>query len=322
MEVDEPAAVAGGDASDPDWVSDGSFSGFGSEEQDQTPIRHRREYRGRRRGRGRLAARRGARRHREVSSGDSTGDEEEEEGGVARRLGGDRQRSRRRVRARRESGSARPVPSDGDEWTQDPTPPNLHRFTGIPGLNVPAPSTILGFLQLFITRELLEFLAAETNAYAHHMRNEVRRPDLMAWVPVTVRDIAVFLGLNVVMGLFPAPTRRMYWRRNKLYSMPNFAAVMSRHRFEAITRYFHSFNRKAIPRGNTDRLILVRTLMEYFQERFQRAYTPERNISLDEGLMPYKGRLSIKTYNPRSPASIASSSICCVKPRVGMFLTS
>ncbi|XP_066937335.1 piggyBac transposable element-derived protein 4-like [Macrobrachium rosenbergii] len=111
----------------------------------------------------------------------------------------------------------------------------------MPGLNVPTPTTILGFLQLFITRELLVYLAAETNAYAYYMRKEMCRGDKGSWVPVTVQEMAIFLGLIIIMGIFPAPERRMCWQT-------------------------------------------------------------ERNVSLDEGLMPYKGRLSIKTYNPQKPS--------------------
>ena len=62
---------------------------------------------------------------------------------------------RGRVRAR--------SPEGVDEgWSEDPTPPNMHAFTAVPGLTVPVPMTALGFLQLFLTRELLEFLVVET----------------------------------------------------------------------------------------------------------------------------------------------------------------
>ena len=41
--------------------------------------------------------------------------------------------------------------------------------------------------------------------------------------------------------------------------------------------------------------------MEYLQDLCRRMYVPRQNLSLDEGIMPYKGRLSIKTYNPMKP---------------------
>ena len=299
---DDPDFVVGASPADDsaDAFSEGSFSGFGSE--DHTPIRHRRGRARDRLGRRVRPGRRGVRRQRSLSP--SASSDEDHAPSSSRPAVAAGRRRRRRVSARRDSGSVRPPPHSDDDagWSQDPTPPDLLDFSGRPGMNVPIPTTLLGFLQLFITRELLEYLTVETNSYANYIRNEVRRPDVMDWTPVTVQDIAVFMGMSIIMGFFPAPTRRMYWRRSKLYSMANFAAIMSRHRFEAITRYFHTFNRKAVPRGTTDKLILVRSIMEHLQERFRTTYTPERNISLDEGLMPYKGRLSIKTYNPQKPS--------------------
>ena len=41
--------------------------------------------------------------------------------------------------------------------------------------------------------------------------------------------------------------------------------------------------------------------MDYLQQRFRALYIPECNVSLDEGLVPFKGRLSMKVYNPKKP---------------------
>ena len=106
----------------------------------------------------------------------------------------------------------------------------------------------------------------------------------------------------MVMGFFPAPNVRMCWRRDRVYSMPNLALLMTRGHFEAIRQYFHTFNRKAIHMDNLDRLIVVRPIVTFFRERFRQVYTPECDLSLDEGLMPYKGCLSIKVYNPKKPS--------------------
>ncbi|MDG8288249.1 transposase, partial [Streptococcus pneumoniae] len=50
-----------------------------------------------------------------------------------------------------------------------------------------------------------------------------------------------------------------------------------------------------------DCLILVLPVLEYIREWCQFLVVPSKNLSLDEGMMPYKGRLSIKVYNPKKP---------------------
>ena len=76
---------------------------------------------------------------------------------------------------------------------------------------------------------------------------------------------------------------------------------MTYRRFLQLGRYIHAYNKRAVPPNNRDRLVLVRPIMEYIQERCSRLYLPNQELSLDEGIMPYKGRLSIKTYNPAKP---------------------
>ncbi|XP_064098765.1 piggyBac transposable element-derived protein 4-like [Macrobrachium nipponense] len=76
---------------------------------------------------------------------------------------------------------------------------------------------------------------------------------------------------------------------------------MPRNSFLPLDRYFNTFNRRAIARNNPDRFILVRPVLEYIHERCQILVVPGNNLSLDEGMMPYKGRLSIKVYNPKKP---------------------
>ena len=82
---------------------------------------------------------------------------------------------------------------------------------------------------------------------------------------------------------------------------PNVASLRTRDTYLALDRFFHAFNRWAIPRSNTDRLIIVRPVLEYIHDRCKTLIVPSRNLSLDEWMMLYKGQLSIKVYNPKKP---------------------
>ena len=236
-----------------------------------------------------------------VQESDSDGDSEGD--GPVRGAGG-RGRARRigrrggRCRARSRSPEGGDV-SDG--WTEDPTPPNMHQFSPVPGLTVPVPTTPLGFIQLFLTRELLNYLMDETNDYAWYCRNELRTTLSCQWDRCNITNLAHYLGLQIFFGLLPASNVRQYWRRGFFLATLNVPALMTRDAFLAMDRYFHGFNQRAIPRGNQYRLIAVRSVMEYLQDRCRSLVVPGENLSLDEGMMAYKGRLSIKVYNPKKP---------------------
>ena len=185
--------------------------------------------------------------------------------------------------------------------TEDATPPVLHPFTPAPGMTVPVPTTPLGFLQLFLSLELLQFMTEETNDYAQYVRHEMRQTRSYAWTPCTVAEMARYLGMVMMMGVVSFPNMKMYWRKSCPMYAPAFATAMSRPRFLAMSRYFHTFNRRAIPKNNEDKLIIVKPIMNYLLEKCRSLVIPERELSLDEGILPYKGHLSIKVYNPMKP---------------------
>ena len=75
-------------------------------------------------------------------------------------------------------------------------------------MSVPVPTTIVGFLQLFLTLELLQFLTEETNNYASYVRDELGLTRSYNWDPVTVAEMARYLGMVVFMGIVPFPNLR------------------------------------------------------------------------------------------------------------------
>ncbi|XP_069194662.1 piggyBac transposable element-derived protein 4-like [Procambarus clarkii] len=94
---------------------------------------------------------------------------------------------------------------------------------------------------------------------------------------------------------------RMYWQTNKLWHARFFNVFTSSRQFQHIAKFFHTYNNKAVPENNSDRLIKVRPVMEYLAEKFASVYVPKKELSLDEGTMAWRGRLSFKVYNPNKP---------------------
>ncbi|KAG8223668.1 hypothetical protein J437_LFUL001776 [Ladona fulva] len=49
---------------------------------------------------------------------------------------------------------------------------------------------------------------------------------------------------------------------------------------------------------SSDRLHKIRPILAYFLEKFKTVYMPKRDLSLNEGVIPWRGRLRFRTYNP------------------------
>ena len=88
--------------------------------------------------------------------------------------------------------------------------PNIENFIGNSGIKVHIPETPLGLLQLLIIGELLEHFIKNTNIYAHK-RKRNNEDHFRRWYKASIVDIAKYLGLTILLGIFKLPGLSMYW---------------------------------------------------------------------------------------------------------------
>jgi hypothetical protein len=70
-------------------------------------------------------------------------------------------------------------------------------------------------------------------------------------------------------------------------------------RFEILNKYFHISD--PLQENPTDKLTKIRPLISKLENAFQDVYVPGKNISIDEGLIKFNGRLSFKQHMPKKP---------------------
>ncbi|KAM5148797.1 piggyBac transposable element-derived protein 4-like [Mantella aurantiaca] len=134
------------------------------------------------------------------------------------------------------------------------------------------------------------------------------------WEPVTKNDIWNFLGLIILQGVVKKPLQKWYWSTNKLLETPFFGTVMTEYRFSLIMKFLHFTNNEEFDE-TTHPAPKLKKIWEVFQmvvKNFQQTYVPKRDISIDESLMAYKGRLSWIQYiaSKRARFGIKSYMLC------------
>ena len=92
----------------------------------------------------------------------------------------------------------------------------------------------------------------------------------------------------------------MDWSTDLFYHTPTFAQVMPRIRFQLLQRFLH-FQDNQDPTydpndPDRDRLFKVRTIINMLKENFNTVYYPPKNLTIDESLVIFKGRLLFKQY--------------------------
>lgn len=166
----------------------------------------------------------------------------------------------------------------------------------------------------FFDDELLDLIVEETNRYAEHCirvksseSQDGKLPPssrLRAWTPTNITEVKAFLAIQISMGLCRQPTVEDYWSDYWLTKTPNFTKVMSRNRFQLLTAFCHfTDNSQRIPRGEEgyDALFKIRKVFDSVVAKCKELYTPKQNISIDEMMISWKGRLSFKQYLPKKP---------------------
>ena len=96
---------------------------------------------------------------------------------------------------------------------------------------------------------------------------------------------------------------------------PFISKVMSRNRFELLWRYLHFSDNTTI--DTTEPLGKVKWVLGYLTKRFRRMFTPYDRISIDEGMLSWRGRLQFRVYNPAKPTKYGIKSYILCDSRTG-----
>ncbi|XP_068122125.1 piggyBac transposable element-derived protein 4-like [Hyperolius riggenbachi] len=211
--------------------------------------------------------------------------------------------------------------SDARVWcpvntTRAPPPPPRFPFTGEPGLKVACEHCPLAYLQLFFSDAVIDKIVVETNRYAAQEIAAPRRPlsRTRMWEPITKEDLWWFLGLIILQGVVGKPLQKWYWSTNKVIATPFFGTVMSEYRFGLIMKFLHFADNTAFDESThpAPKLKKIWEVHQLVMENFRNTYVPQRDISVNESLMAFKGRLSWIQYiaSKRARFGVKSYTLC------------
>ncbi|XP_014663289.1 PREDICTED: piggyBac transposable element-derived protein 4-like [Priapulus caudatus] len=113
-----------------------------------------------------------------------------------------------------------------------------------------------------------------------------------------------FIGLVLAMAIHKLPQINNYWSSNWVLNVPQFCQVFTTKRFWALWSNIHLVNNEtALPRDHADhdRLFKVRPILNILTRTFEDNYSPGQCVAVDESMVRFKGRSSLKQYMPMKP---------------------
>jgi hypothetical protein len=160
---------------------------------------------------------------------------------------------------------------------------------------------------LYWDNEIWELFLLETNNRAQRV-TAVKPTSHVAKIlgknPVSLPEIKAFFALRISMELLLYKNRyEEYWRtkNSSICQTPGYANVMTKDHVLAIWACLHVVNEDDPNLNKSDKIYKVRPVFNHLLAKFKHNHVPFCHLSLDEGMIPTKNKLSIKQYIKDKP---------------------
>lgn len=139
---------------------------------------------------------------------------------------------------------------------------------------------------------ILEDIVYQTNLYGTQNGKNLN---------IKNENMLAFIGINFIMGYNRLPSWKDYWSTSPDLGVKLIAESMPRALFDKILVNLHCNDNTALPDNNKDKLYKIRPMIDKMNFVFKQHYFGTREVSVDESMIKFKGRSSLKQYNPMKP---------------------
>lgn len=214
--------------------------------------------------------------------------------------------------------------NDSGDWSATTTDVVVENFTEIcgPTHDLPYDATPFDYFSLLIPENFYEHIAVQTNLYANYRQQKEGKVD-RAWQPTTASEIKLLFHIYITMGIHVLPEYKMYWASDERLRVDGVAGSMGKTRFEKLSQYFHLNDATTfVPRGHPghDPLHKVRPFLDLIRTNIATRFAAGKNISLDEAMIPFNGRLMWKQYIKGKPNPWGIKVWCATDASTGYLL--
>jgi len=137
-------------------------------------------------------------------------------------------------------------------------------------------------------------------------------------------ELLRFFVLVITMGIVDLPSVKDYWSTSWPFNTPHFSKLLSRDHFLLLLKFLHlADNTKQVARGQPgyDKLFKLRLFMDPLICSFKEMFIPQQQLSIDEVIISYKGRLSFLQYLPKKPKKWGKKAWALADSKLGTSIT-
>ncbi|XP_020359447.1 piggyBac transposable element-derived protein 4-like [Oncorhynchus kisutch] len=155
---------------------------------------------------------------------------------------------------------------------------------------------IASAFHLFVTPAIGRIIVEMTNLHGARKYGD-------GWRPMDTTDLRAYLGLLILAGVYRSRGEAAASLWDAESGRTVFRATMSLkvfHRYSRLLRFDDRHSRPA--RLATDKLAAIREVWDLWEARLPALYNPGPDVTVDEQLVPFRGRCPFRQYIPSKPA--------------------
>lgn len=180
-------------------------------------------------------------------------------------------------------------------WSNSAVQQQQIPFLGRPGIKVDIPGNEpIDYFNLLADDDFYNLIVSQSNSYAVEVltQSSSENSRITRHKDITKESFKIWLGLLFHMGTIKVNRLSDYWKKHFLFNSSIFSQYMSRDRFLIIMRILHFNN------NNEDESSLgkITPLINFFNKKMEEICAPERELTIDESLILWRGRLLIRQY--------------------------
>ena len=185
---------------------------------------------------------------------------------------------------------------DRNSYTWKDTPKKRPVAVPFSGENLTFDNDVMEPIQYFstyFTHEMIDLIRTQSTLFASQNRTVLN---------TNVAEVCKLLGILIKMGIIDLPRYMMYWSKD--FRVNSVADIIGRNRFQTLLMYLHFADNSQIVTARDDPaydpLAKIHPLLDMLQEQCIKL-TAEQEQCVDDQVIKFKGRHSLKQYIPNKP---------------------
>jgi hypothetical protein len=206
------------------------------------------------------------------------------------------------------------VTADDSDWSEtESSKPDGIVFQSDSAITVPLDENCTEYdcFSIFFDHDMMKKIRLETNRYAASRIATLRREGKLKrkslwqrWTTVKLSDMYKFFAIVLHMSILKLPDISDYWSTDIFLATRFSKKLLSRDRFKGILFMLHlNDNANYVKRGQDghDPIFKIRPFFDFFVKKCSESFRPFANLTIDEGICPFRGRVGFRIYMKNKP---------------------